>query len=122
MLRTKGNALPVLLVVLIVSIVSITSCVAGLQRPLTTKEKVYQAGGVLLGLGQELEAAIKSGLIKGDAASKVILTYDAATQVYRQAAALAIQGKETDALAVYQQVLAATRTILDALTKAGVKL
>lgn len=61
-------------------------------RPLTVKEQVYQAGGVLLGIGQELEFALQTGTLAGDRASAIVQAYDAAFQLYRRAAAIALAG------------------------------
>lgn len=62
------------------------------ERPMTVKEQVYQAGGVLLGVGQELEFAIQTGAIRkdSDTARQLVRTYDVAFQVYRRAAALTL--------------------------------
>lgn len=99
------------------------ACAPYLDRPLTTKEKIYQAGGVLLGLGQELEYAIRTGVIKGDAASAAVQAYDAASQLYRSAAGIAIAGADEPAAAkAYTDLLRTVDALRRQFLSAGVKL
>ncbi len=110
----------VLLAVIVASLA--TSCIApGLQRPLTVREQVYQAGGVLLGLGQELEYAARAGTVKGDTLSALILGYDAAQQLYRKAANLALAGSAADAAKARSDLLRLIDKLRRDLVAAGVK-
>lgn len=112
--------LPGLLVALVALAVA-SSCTYGLQRPLTVKEQIYQAGGILLGLGQELEYAARAGLVKGDTLSALILGYDAAQQIYRRAANLAIAGSAAEAAKARSELLQVIDKLRRDLLAAGVK-
>lgn len=115
----EATAAAVLLAVLVVSVTA--SCVAGLQRPLTVKEQIYQAGGVLLGLGQELEYAARAGLVKGETLNALILGYDAAQQLYRKAANLALAGSAAEAARARGELLQVIDKLRRDLLAAGVK-
>ncbi len=99
----------------------VSSCTYGLQRPLTAKEQIYQAGGVLLGLGQELEYAARAGLVKGETLNALILGYDAAQQLYRRAANLAIAGSAAEAAKARSELLQVIDKLRRDLVAAGVK-
>lgn len=64
------------------------------ERPLTTREQVYQAGGVLLGITQELEFAIRNKSVQGETAAKLVQASEVAFAVYRKASLYAIAGDE----------------------------
>ncbi len=102
-------------------LVLVAGCAPGLGRPLTTKEQIYQAGGVLLGLGQELEYAARAGTVKGDTLSALILGYDAAQQLYRKAANLALAGSAADAAKARSDLLRLIDKLRRDLVAAGVK-
>lgn len=108
-----------LMAVLVLAVAS--SCAVGLQRPLTAKEQIYQAGGVLLGLGQELEYAARAGLVKGETLNALILSYDAAQQIYRRAANLAIAGSAAEAAKARSELLQVIDKLRRDLLAAGVK-
>lgn len=109
------------LLVAVIVLATATSCAVGLQRPLTVKEHIYQAGGVLLGLGQELEYAARAGLVKGGALNALILAYDAAQQLYRKAANLAIAGSAAEAARARGELLQVIDNLRRDLLAAGVK-
>lgn len=115
----SGVALTVLAV--LAAMLLLGGCVSGLQRPLTVKEQIYQAGGILLGLGQELEYAARAGLVKGDTLSALILAYDAAQQLYRKAANLAIAGSAAEAAKARGELLQTVDKLRRDLLAAGVK-
>lgn len=118
--RGELTAAAILSALLVLSIA--VSCVApGLQRPLTTKEKIYQAGGILLGLGQELEFALRSGVVKGETANVLVQAYDAANQLYRAAAGYAIAANEAEASRAYTELLRTVDALRRQLLTAGVK-
>lgn len=95
--RNHATVAALLLAVIVGSVASCALYTPTGERPLTLREKVYQVGGVLVGLGQELEFAIQMGTLKGEPANKLVTAYDAAFQFYRHTARIAIAGTQADA-------------------------
>lgn len=89
----------VLTLVLVLSLGGCTLYTPAGERPLTVKEQVYQAGGILLGVGQELEFAIRNGTIPKDSATakQLVQSYDVAFQLYRRATAFALAENDPEA-------------------------
>lgn len=118
---TWGEATAAGLLLAVIVLATATSCAVGYQRPLTVKEQTYQAGGVLLGLGQELEYAARAGLVKGETLNTLILAYDAAQQLYRKAANLAIGGTAAEAAKARSELLQTVDRLRRDLVAAGIK-
>ncbi|MGH7376324.1 MAG: hypothetical protein ACREKK_02740, partial [Candidatus Methylomirabilales bacterium] len=82
---------------------------------------IYQAGGVLQGLGSELLYAADLGLVKGETLNALILGYDAAQQLYRKAANLALAGSAAEAARARGELLQVIDKLRRDLLAAGVK-
>lgn len=107
-------------IVLSVSLSAVTSC-STLGRPLTTREQVYQAGGVLLGITQELEFAIRNKSVQGETAAKLVKASEVAFAIYRKASFYAIAGDEQAAGTARLELLRLVDTLRRDLTAALVK-
>lgn len=120
----EATTAAVLLAVMVASVA--TSCTLYTptgERPLTLKEQVYQVGGVLVGVGQELEFAIKTGTLKADSetAKNLVRSYEAAFKLYRQAAAFAIAENDPEAGRARLELLRLIDSLRRDLTAALVK-
>jgi hypothetical protein len=114
----------VLLLGFIALILALSGCtVTGLtgERPLTTREQVYQAGGVLLGITQELEFAIRNKTVQGETAEKLVKASEVAFAVYRKASTYAIAGNEQAASTARLELLRLIDSLRRDLTAALVK-
>lgn len=103
---------------------SLESCsIPGLygERPLTVREQVYQAGGVLLGITQELEFAIRNKSVQGETAAKLVQASEVAFAVYRKASLYAIAGDEPAAGTARVELLRLIDLLRRELTAALVK-
>ncbi len=118
---TWGEATVAGILMAVLVLATAANCAVGYQRPLTVKDQIYQAGGVLQGLGQELLYAADAGLVKGETLDTLILAYDAAQQLYRKAARVAIGGTPAEAAKARSDLLQTVDKLRRDLVAAGLK-
>ena len=88
------------------------------ERPLTLKEQVYQAGGLLEGVIEEIASAKAAGTLKGPALAKVTAGAEAAFKTYQVAKKAAIAGDEAVASKNRLELIQAINALRQDLAKA----